>query len=51
VRWNANSEDVATIEDGLSHISDEVLATSMVRDEALKPAEFELGLVFEISKA
>jgi isoleucyl-tRNA synthetase len=51
VRWNANPEDVSTIESGLAHISDEVLATSMVRDEALKPAEFELGLVFELSKA
>jgi isoleucyl-tRNA synthetase len=51
VRWNANPDDVATIESGMSHISEEVLATSMVRDEALKPAEFELGLVFEISKA
>ena len=51
VRWNANPEDVSTIQNGSTHISDEVLATSMVRDETLKPADFELGLVFELSKA
>jgi isoleucyl-tRNA synthetase len=50
VKWNANLEDVATIESGVKHISDEVLATSMVRDESLTPGEFELGLVFELSK-
>jgi isoleucyl-tRNA synthetase len=50
VKWNSNLEDVATIESGVKHISDEVLATSMVRDESLTPGEFELGLVFELSK-
>jgi isoleucyl-tRNA synthetase len=51
VKWNANPDDVSTIESGVGHISDEVLATSMVRDENLTPGEFELGLVFELSKA
>ena len=51
VKWNANLDDVSTIESGVEHISEEVLATSMVRDENLIPGEFELGLVFELSKA
>jgi isoleucyl-tRNA synthetase len=51
VKWNANPEDVSTIESGAVHISEEVLATSMVRDQSLTPAEFELGLVFELKKA
>jgi isoleucyl-tRNA synthetase len=51
VKWNANSEDISTIESGVTHISDEVLATSMVRDETLTPGDFELGLVFELKKA
>jgi isoleucyl-tRNA synthetase len=51
VKWNANPEDVSTIEGGVGHISEEVLATSIVRDESLTPADFELGLVFVLSKA
>jgi isoleucyl-tRNA synthetase len=51
VKWNANPEDVSTIEGGVGHISEEVLATSMVREESLTPADFELGLVFVLSKA
>jgi isoleucyl-tRNA synthetase len=51
VRWNANPDDVATIEGGAQHISEEVLAISMERDTSLAPADFELGLVFELSKA
>jgi isoleucyl-tRNA synthetase len=51
VRWNANADDVATIEGGVAHISEEVLAISMERDTSLTPADFELGLVFELSKA
>jgi isoleucyl-tRNA synthetase len=49
--WNADADHVATIESGVAHISDEVLATSMVRDESLATSEVELGLVFKISKA
>jgi isoleucyl-tRNA synthetase len=51
LRWNAHEEDVATIESGISHISEEVLATSAVRDSSLALGDGELGLVFSISKA
>ena len=51
IAWNAAAEHVATIESGVTHISEEVLATSMVRDESLIIEDAELGLVFKISKA
>jgi isoleucyl-tRNA synthetase len=51
IRWNAGEENVKTIEDGSKHISDEVLATSITRDQSLALSELDLGLVFEIAKA
>jgi isoleucyl-tRNA synthetase len=51
IKWNAEDEFVSTIESGIQHISDEVLATSAVRDSNLTLSEIEMGLVFEISKA
>jgi isoleucyl-tRNA synthetase len=51
VRWNAHESDVATIENGAAHISDEVLATSFTRDASLVVTDAELGLSFSISKA
>jgi len=51
VSWNSDAESVATIEGGVSHISDEVLATSMQRDTSLPVSDLELGLVFKLSKA
>ncbi|CAN2195854.1 IleS Isoleucyl-tRNA synthetase [Candidatus Nanopelagicaceae bacterium] len=51
IAWNCASEHVATIESGVAHISEEVLATSMVRDESLIIEDAELGLVFKISKS
>ena len=51
LRWNVRDEDVATIESGISHICDEVLATSSERDQTLAVSDAELGLAFVISKA
>jgi isoleucyl-tRNA synthetase len=51
IAWNAAPDQIATIESGLVHISEEVLATSMVRDQSLATEDAELGLVFKISKA
>jgi isoleucyl-tRNA synthetase len=51
VIWNSDAESVATIESGISHISEEVLATSMQRDTSMPVSDFELGLVFKLSKA
>jgi isoleucyl-tRNA synthetase len=51
IKWNAGDEHVKTIEDGSAHISDEVLATSITRDQSLALSELDLGLVFEIAKA
>jgi isoleucyl-tRNA synthetase len=51
VTWNASADDVATIESGIAHISEEVLATSMKRDESLVLTDFEFGLVFTLAKA
>jgi isoleucyl-tRNA synthetase len=51
IAWNAAPDHIATIESGLAHISEEVLATSMVRDESLITEDAELGLVFKITKA
>jgi isoleucyl-tRNA synthetase len=51
VTWNAADEHSATIEAGSSHIGDEVLATSIVRDTSLAVSDGELGLVFTLRKA
>ena len=51
VIWNSDAESVATIESGISHISEEVLATSMERDTSMPVSDLELGLVFKLSKA
>jgi isoleucyl-tRNA synthetase len=51
VIWNSDAESVATIESGISHISEEVLATSMQRDTSMPVSDLELGLVFKLSKA
>ena len=44
VRWNASPDNVAAIEAGAAHISEEVLALAFSRDANLKPGEEELGL-------
>jgi len=51
ITWNCAEEHAATIEAGIAHISDEVLATSMTRDVAMAPSDGELGLVFTLSRA
>ena len=51
ISWNAGAEHIETIESGAAHISEEVLATSMIRDESLAISDAELGLFFKISKA
>jgi isoleucyl-tRNA synthetase len=51
ITWNCAEEHSATIEAGIAHISDEVLATSMTRDVAMAPSDGELGLVFTLSRA
>jgi isoleucyl-tRNA synthetase len=51
ITWNCTEEHSATIEAGIAHISDEVLATSMTRDVAMAPSDGELGLVFTLSRA
>ena len=50
VRWNASPVNVAAIETGAAHISEEVLALSFVRDLNLKPNETELGLELVMSQ-
>jgi isoleucyl-tRNA synthetase len=49
--WNSLDEHAATIEAGTAHISDEVLATLMVRDSSMAIGDSELGLVFTLSRA
>jgi isoleucyl-tRNA synthetase len=51
ITWNAADEHATTIEAGTSHISDEVLATSIVRDASMAVSDGELGLVFTLVKA
>ena len=51
IRWNALDDQLATIEAGIEHISDEVLATSMVRDSSIAINDGELGFAFELKKA
>jgi isoleucyl-tRNA synthetase len=51
IKWNANDDLATTIEGAMSHISDEVLATSSQRKSDLAITDVELGFAFEISKA
>jgi isoleucyl-tRNA synthetase len=51
ITWNASDELAAIIDSGTSHISEEVLATSMKRDTSLAVTDSELGLVFTLAKA
>jgi isoleucyl-tRNA synthetase len=51
ITWNCLEEHADTIGAGTSHISDEVLATSMRRDPDMAPSDSELGLVFTLTKA
>ena len=50
VRWNAAPENVAAIEAGATHISEEVLALSFLRDSSLQPSDVELGLSLHLTK-
>ena len=50
IKWNCAEEDAAVIEAGSSHIAQEVLATSIVRDASLPLSELELGLTFELTR-
>ena len=51
VRWNAPSDLAKTISAHISHISDEVLALSMVEDSSVPDVESELGVNIALSKA
>jgi isoleucyl-tRNA synthetase len=51
VKWSAPAEMVATINSHIAHISDEVLALSMVEDSTIATIESELGVNVELSKA
>jgi isoleucyl-tRNA synthetase len=51
VRWNAPAELVVTIEQSAAHISDEVLALSFKRDEAVAIEDNELGVGVVLAKA
>jgi isoleucyl-tRNA synthetase len=51
VRWNAPSDLAKTISAHISHISDEVLALSMVEDLSVPEVESELGVNIALSKA
>ena len=51
VKWNAPAEMVATINSHIAHISDEVLALSMVEDSTISTTESELGVNVELRKA
>ena len=51
VKWNARDEIVDAIEAGISHISDEVLATAFTREAKLAYGDNELGLEVALSKS
>jgi isoleucyl-tRNA synthetase len=51
VRWNAPAELLSAIEDSSAHISDEVLAISFQRDEAVALEENDLGVGVVLAKA
>ena len=50
VRWNAAPENVAAIEAGATHISEEVLALSFSRDISIRIGDEELGLGLILKK-
>jgi isoleucyl-tRNA synthetase len=50
VTWNATDEIAAAIESDQQHIADEVLATSMVRDNALAITDTEIGVEVKLAK-
>jgi isoleucyl-tRNA synthetase len=50
VLWNANEEIAGAIQAGVSHISDEVLATSFSRDPKIKLGDNELGVEVVLTK-
>jgi isoleucyl-tRNA synthetase len=49
--WNAEQSLVSTVESGLAHICEEVLATACNHDGSLEISDAELGFVFTLSKA
>ena len=51
ISWNATAEIIEAIESDSAHIQDEVLAISMVRNDAMELGESEIGLVVELTKA
>jgi isoleucyl-tRNA synthetase len=51
VQWNAPSDLAKTITAHIQHISDEVLALSMVEDAGVPTLESELGVNIALSKA
>ena len=51
ISWNATAEITEAIESDLVHIQDEVLAISMVRNEAMEFSDSEIGLAVELTKA
>ncbi len=51
ISWNATAEIIEAIESDSAHIQDEVLAISMVRNDAMELGENEIGLVVELTKA
>jgi len=51
VKWNSDEQSSKAIEDGVSWISEEVLALSFERDSKLEPSEQELGLSLKLTKA
>jgi isoleucyl-tRNA synthetase len=50
LRWNCAPEHVATLESGMAHICEEVLATSSVRDDSLALGEGELNLAIALKR-
>lgn len=51
ISWNATDEICAAISSDFTHIQDEVLALSMVRNSQMKVTENDFGLVIELTKA
>ena len=51
VRWNSAPEYREAIASGATRISEEVLAVSFAKDEALTPSSDELGLALSLSKS
>jgi isoleucyl-tRNA synthetase len=51
VIWNATDEIAAAIESDQSHIADEVLATSMMRDATLVVSDTEVGVEIKLAKS